>query len=100
MNWYTSGDVWSISSSGQCVNLTGSDVTNGNILTQQGCSNASPQQWIVQPGVTPGSFFARWVGNASKCMSVRDPYNPSDPHWIHIWDCYSNHPAQQWTPVG
>ena len=94
------GEVWSIQSNWQCIELPGGNTANGSILTQQGCNYAAAQPWVIQPGILDESFWARSLVDTNKCLSVRDPYNPSDPHWIHIWDCFSNHPAQQWVPVG
>ncbi len=105
-----SGEVWGLySPDGTCFDNPEVNTSyNWLITTQYQCHWSYNQRVRFVPkeyaGVTPspgpavgdGSFYMRYVVNESQCVSVRDPYNPNDPHWIHSWQCFYQHPAQLW----
>ena len=99
-NGFTSGQVWSLrSTSNTCMTVPGGNASNSVVLTQENCNGSTPQLWFAEtyPGMG-GQVLFRSMVDTNKCASVRDPYNGSDPHWIHVWDCFYQAPPQLFKP--
>ncbi len=99
-NSYTTGDVYLLdNSAGQCLQPPDPYPDNWDIVVQTWCDSLGNWQ-IVNAGVGGGYFLMKSMLRPWMCLSVRDPYNPNDPHWFHTWDCFSSHPAQRFVPRG